>query len=630
MYMRLLIVITFLLLAACGGQPDGEGNTPELKLDWPQARLGAELWHEQCFLCHGFEGEGRVKNGEIDMDRYSEREPLVNLIELTMPSMDASACDRSCAEKIAEYMLAGFTTGGASANQVIPASGPMQRLNRYQYNRTVRDLFDTKLTPADEFPADSRAYGYDTAGAVLLVDDQYLEALEKAATQLTDDFFSKPAQDAIRKRYLVCNFDNGDSNCVEKIIATFGLYAWRRPLNANEIKPYADFFKQVFIAENDAQFAMQLVFQGLILSPNFMFRVESDGNEIEAHPVGQYEMASRLSYLIWSSMPDEELFDLAAQGKLQQPEVLAAQVDRLFTSPKAIAFTEQFGAQYLVLHGLDSANPSPEVYPMWQDELAALMRKETLLFFQEFVSRNDLTINQLLSAPFSFVNETLADYYEIPGIVGDEFTKVDLSGSGRVGVFGHGSFLTSTSISNRTSPVARGMWVLEQLLCTKTPEPPDNVMTDLQPIDPNAEPKTTRERLEQHRADPNCRDCHRAIDSVGIGFENFDGIGRYRADEFGMPVDSAAVLPDGRAFTNAVELAELLSTDERLLGCFINQVSTYATGSPSGLESTRIVGKRVDTPTIRNTVREFVLSDLFRLRVPGLQSASSSSPEVQP
>jgi Protein of unknown function (DUF1592)/Protein of unknown function (DUF1588)/Protein of unknown function (DUF1585) len=323
------------------------------------------------------------------------------------------------------------------------------------------------------------------------------------------------------------------------------------------------------------EMGVEIALSAMLASPHFLFRPELDPNPnaTTAHALTDYELASRLSYFIWSSMPDAELFAAAREGKLQDPAQIEAQVDRMLADPKSEALIDNFAGQWLYTRALDDHQPDYYAFPTWDEDLRAAMRQETKLFFREFLE-NDLPIPEMLTADFSFINDRLATHYGLPS-PGADFTKVTISDPERRGLLGQGSILTVTSFPTRTSPVKRGKWVMTQLLCSEPPAPPPGVEGLITEDMPTG---TIRQRLEQHRENPICATCHVEMDNIGFGLEQFNGVGLFRSEDSGFPVDSSGVLPGGKTFNGMAELANILVDDPRFLHCVSEKMLTYALG----------------------------------------------------
>jgi hypothetical protein len=322
--------------------------------------------------------------------------------------------------------------------------------------------------------------------------------------------------------------------------------------------------------------------QTILVSPHFLFRVEAEPAEGETErELNDYEVATRLSYFLWSSMPDDELLRHAWGGTLRDADNLQHQVLRMLKDPKSHALVDNFAAQWLQLRKFDEVTPSEQHFPGFDEQLRRDMRKETELFFTE-IMRNDRSVTELLVADYSFVNERLARHYGISDVMGDGFRRVSLAGSPRGGLLTHGSILTVTSNPTRTSPVKRGRWILENLLGEPPPPPPPGVP---QLVEEGQElTGTLRERMEQHRANPECAVCHEQMDALGFALENFDAIGAWRLFDGEYKIDASGELPGGEKFNGPTELAKLLrdGKKKKFVRCLTEKMLTYALGR--GLE----------------------------------------------
>jgi hypothetical protein len=335
--------------------------------------------------------------------------------------------------------------------------------------------------------------------------------------------------------------------------------AWRRPVTPAEVDAK---YKLVAVARKERDSfdeGVRLALEAILVSPDFLFHIEREPKTpvrgAAAHPVSDHEFASRLSYFLWASMPDEELSRLADQGWLRQPGVLEQQVRRMMADPKASNLVDNFAAQWLQLRNLGRTKPDAQRFPAVDDELLDNMRRETSLFV-EAVIKEDRSVLDFLDAPFTFVNGILARHYGIPGVFGEEFQRVTLDGEKRGGLLTQGAILTVSSYPTRTSPPVRGKWVLENLLGAAPPPPPPNIPvlneTDL------GKTVSMRERMEQHRKDPSCGVCHNQLDPIGFGLESYDAVGAWREKDGEVPIDTSGVLPDGKSFQGAKDLKQIL------------------------------------------------------------------------
>lgn len=371
-------------------------------------------------------------------------------------------------------------------------------------------------------------------------------------------------------------------DAADKILRHFATRAFRRPIRDDEAARFITLFDLAVINKANFESAVQLMLQGVLVSPKFLFRIEADTNSDDTIvAVDDYALATRLSYFLWASMPDPQLFDLAASGELSQPDVLEAQVRRMIADKKSRRFAANFAPQWLQVRRIDEAAPDEKLFPTFDDDLRRAMVDETIWFF-DAIMREDRPLTQLLDARFTYANETLAKHYGIIGVKGDAMRRVPLTDPNRGGVLTMAAPLTVTSHARHTSPVKRGKWVLEAILGTPPPPPsPDaGELDDTVPVDSGL---TMRERFEQHRADSACAICHRRIDPLGFGFETFDPVGRYRTEADGKPVDTRGTLLDGRSFTGPAELKKVLIEDRDVFTrALAEKMLTYAIGR--GLE----------------------------------------------
>jgi mono/diheme cytochrome c family protein len=394
--------------------------------------------------------------------------------------------------------------------------------------------------------------------------------------------FPTNEEPASRKKILTCDPGSGKP-CVNQIISRLARRAYRRPVTETEVRQLAHFFDLAVKEGLTPEQGIQLSIQAMLVSPNFLFRIERDPNPTDPeahHKVSDIELASRLSYFIWNSTPDEKLLSLAEAGTLSDPATLSAQVDRLLADDKAASFAESFAGQWLEIRALESVNPDPEKFPAWKPELRDAMKTETTLFFEAILKENR-PMSDFLSADFTFLNGLLSKHYGIEGVEGPDFRRVKLNTAQRGGILSQASVLTVTSYPTRTSPVIRGKYVLKNILGTPPPPPPPNVPAlDEAAVGQNA---SLREQMEAHRSDPACATCHARMDALGFGLENYDAIGKWRTEDGAFPVDASGVLPSGEAFESPQELSRIL---QQQLPVFARNVTekmlTYALGR--GLE----------------------------------------------
>jgi hypothetical protein len=374
------------------------------------------------------------------------------------------------------------------------------------------------------------------------------------------------------------------SACASAIIHTFARRAFRRPLVPGEAAPFEKLYALARKEGDSFEEGIATALQGVLVSPHFLFRIERDRPVRDARgyaPISEYELASRLSYFLWSSMPDDPLITLASQRRLRHPATLTAEVRRMLRDIRSRSLVENFAGQWLQFRNIDVLKPDLERFPDFDDSLRLAMRRETELFLENLI-REDGSLLDILDAKHSYVNERLARFYGIPGVEGPEFRRVDMSGTKRGGgILAHAGILTISSYSTRTSPVLRGKWILENLLNAPPPAPPPAVpLLDEAKV---GESGTLRQQMEAHRANPACASCHSRMDPLGFGLENFNAIGAWRDADGKFPVDSAGSLPNGRAFNGPLELKAILLEDrENFLRGVTEKLLTYALGR--GLE----------------------------------------------
>jgi hypothetical protein len=408
-----------------------------------------------------------------------------------------------------------------------------------------------------------------------------------------------PGDTASRDRIFLCHptVPIEEEACAEKIISSLARRAYRRPVAADDLPPLLALFRQS-AAEDGFEAGVRLALLKILVSPEFIFRIEFDPPDPtaeRAHRVSDVELASRLSFFLWSSIPDDELLAVAERGELDDASVLEREVRRMLADPRSQALVKNFAGQWLFLRNIARIQPDPAAFPNFDENLREALEQETELLVDSTL-REDRSIVDLLTADYTFVNQRLAEHYGIKGVYGSEFRRVAINDPNRQGLLGQASILTVTSYPNRTAPTIRGKWVLEQLLGTPPPPPPPNVPSLKE--DAGAIAVTMRQRMEQHRANPACAVCHRIMDPLGFALENFDGLGRWRdsAGPGAGPIDSSGVLPDGTRFDGPAGLREvLLSRRELFVETFTERLLTYALGR--GVEE-------YDRPVIRKIVRE--------------------------
>ena len=393
-----------------------------------------------------------------------------------------------------------------------------------------------------------------------------------------------------------------EEGCARKILGTVARRAFRRPVTTADVDALLPFYRTAR-AERSFDGAVQAALERVLVDPEFLFRVERDPENVApgaAYRISDLALASRLSFFLWSSVPDEALLQAAEQGKLKDPAIFEQQVRRMIADERSKTLVTNFAAQWLFLRNVKLAKPDSFSFPDWDDDLRAALVSETELFL-DYQIRADRPVAELLTADYSFLNERLAKHYAVPGVYGSHFRRVEFPDDvHRGGLLGHGSILLVTSFANRTSPVLRGKWLLENFLNYSPPPPPPDV-PDLPPAAKGAQARTVRERVEQHRSNPVCAACHNVMDPLGFALENYDAIGRYRASDDGRPIDASGVTPDGVKFEGLSGLRGVIENRrEDFVSTAAEKLLVYALGR--GVEY-------YDQPAIRKIVREAASGD---------------------
>jgi len=636
--------------------------------------------------------------------------------------------------RIPRFLLALFPIF-VLAGQLDPGHVTARRLNRGEYNNTIRDLLAIDFQPAADFPADDSGYGFDNIGDVLslspILMEKYLAAAEKIAKAailprplpqatmvrhgrgenrrsitapglivshrfpvegdytfvvtlvyrpdpvrvafsldgqpypssdvqdgadhwrtaevrahvsagqhtldaelISDgprapdpDFESGKSERPLRdpmvgnievrgpynpvtpppsesyRRVFTCTDAAGPQSlqCARVDLETLARRAYRRPVTSAEINGLVRFVQMARDQGDSFEQGMQVALTAILVSPHFLFRIEHDPDPAKpaVHDISEFELATRLSYFLWASMPDEELFQLASKQDLRKPQILDAQVRRMLADPKSKALVDNFGAQWLQLRSLDRIQPDPDRFPKFNDELRRDMKRETELFFQ-YIIQEDRSILDFIDADYTFVNARLAKFYGLPQVDSNQFQRVQLPpDSHRGGVITQAAILTASSFPNRTSPVLRGKWILENILNAPPPPPPPDVPN----LDQNAvgSSASMRQQLEAHRTNPVCNACHASMDPLGFGLENFDAIGRWRTKDGNFPIDATGRLPNGKTFDGPEGLKQLLLSDQTIFTkCLAEKLLTYALGR--GLQD-------YDQPAVESIVNRTAASD---------------------
>lgn len=614
------ILLFGLLVAGTSADPPETAPAPRPRADEPRPKPDyvaavRPVLKAYCFECHN---TTKQKAG-LNLEAIASEADAVGMIELwadvgqrvhakEMPpgkSKQPNEAERKVlmgwVRHVADTYVPYEKLSRADLERALAAPPRSRRLNRTEYGNTLRDLFGVDLHAGDLLPSEGGGgEGFDNAGATLFTTPALMEKYLEAADRVLSAIFPTPAEEKaravaaadagrlaeVRKAVLIAKpeKDVPPSAAARRVLAAFLPKAFRRPTTDTEIDRYVGLFDSATKRGDPYDQAVRLALKGVLISPSFLFLVETPAEKPGVNRLGHYEVAAHLSYFLWSTMPDETLIDLAAKGKLHDESVLRGQVERMLRDPKSRGLADGFAAQWFGTRTLGrTVRPDARTFPEFDDDLAAAMREETVLFFDHIV-RENRSVLEVIDANYTFVNERLAKHYKIDGVQGPQMRKVELKDPARGGVMGQAGILTVNSFPHRTSPVLRGRWVLEELLGADVPPPPPDVPV-LNEKQKTEKPLTLRELLEKHRSKAECANCHNRMDPLGFGLENFDPLGRWRTEMAGKPVDSSGVLPTGEKFSGPAELKKLLLETRRTE--FLRSLSRKALGYALGRELTR-------------------------------------------
>ncbi len=597
--MILAVGLAMAFWSVAGGRAMGADSRPV-----PGEAAGAlaavrPLLETQCFPCHG---PAKHKAG-IDLSASCDAAGVLRdyktwskvraqLASGDMPPEEAKAhpTPEQARQLAAAVERALAVADTALAQLKDPGPAPARRLNRREYTATVKDLLGISLDVGEAAGLpDDGARGYDTyaggLGMATLEFEKLFAAADLALHAVVEPPASAPAPArAAWDALFALPAGSAPTEVARTDLSAFLRRAYRRPPAPDEVARTVAVFTAATARGRDFATAMRLALKTVLVSPAFLYRVEpltaSAGAVGEPRRVGDHELASRLSYFLWSSMPDRELSELADRGRLADPATVAAQVARLLASPRAHALVDGFFAAWLQIDHLDRARPQQQFFPQLTAPLRTAMYDETALFIDQLRAQ-DRPVLELLDCDYAYVNEDLARLYNLPGVDGAQLRRVALKpGDHRGGLLGMASVLTATSHTSRTSPTLRGKWVLEVLFGTPPPPPPPGVNTQIDTAAKNADaPHTFREQLARHVTDAACAACHRKMDPLGFGLDTFDGIGAWRTATAERPLDTSGVLPGGARFAGADELKKVLwERRERIMRNLVEQVFIYALG----------------------------------------------------
>lgn len=548
---------------------------------------------KHCYSCHN---TGNPKGG-VNLKRYEEEGRIIKDGQFWLKVVDQIKSKEmppsnkpELNEKDYHVLLDGIN--GIlikSLEKRTPGKVIIRRLSHREYHYTILDLTGVNFDAVNRFPADgSGGGGFDNQGGSLfftpLKMERYYDAAEEIVTRLHEDpnkwseLVPETYRQNILQRFLnwllpkfISDFEpiNSAEKAAEKVLFPFASKAYRRLIKTEEKELFIKLFSSVYYANSEEPDPQRFnrsiaeVFKAILISPSFLYKMEEEPLGPEPIALGDFELATRLSYFLWSSMPDDELFKLAIEGKLQAPGEIENQVKRMLNDPKSKRFSESFVSQWLGINKLKDPNaPLADLvrFPEFTPSIREAMFEETISFFHHVMTESKNFLD-LINSDYSFLNEELANYYGIEGVKGDNFKKVALTNNSRGGFLGLGSVQAVTSLPTRTSPVLRGKWVLEEILGTSPPPPPPDV-AELPEDEALHEELGLKALLERHREDPACQSCHEKMDPLGLGLENFGADGKWRESYGSTPIDPTGVLASGETFEGPGELKRLLMKEK--------------------------------------------------------------------
>ena len=550
------------------------------------------IFKKHCISCHGPDKQkGGITLHEIDSidNAFKNFQLLENIIAQVeheeMPPDDEDIQPTDTERETLIKALSEVVERVRSGNVPQRAGRTtLRRLNRNEYHYTVRDLFGVNFNPSKDFPADGAGgEGFDNMADALFSTPTLLEKYLSAAKKVIDSVYADPA---LKKKVIfkLPDTENDPKSAARQVLTYHATLAYRRRLSEEDLDPLLKAFARAQQDDKDFEQSLRAPLTALLVNPRFLFRAEHDEPGKDEWPLNDFEIATRLSYFLWSSMPDRELFKLADQGKLRDPKILREQTLRMIADPKFTALSRHFAGRWLEFDKMiDQVDPDPKRFPSFTPELRRSMYYESIEFFTHLI-RENRPLTDLINSDYTFANATLARHYQLKEpVTGNELRKIKLHDPNRGGILGMGSILTATSLPLRTSPVHRGVWILDAMLGDPAPPPPPDA-GELPADDTKADGLTFRQQLDRHRKAKQCASCHARIDPLGFGLENFDAIGRWRSkDANGRPIDSSATLPGDITFSTPKELKQLLlAGKDKFSANMTRKLISYATGR--GLE----------------------------------------------
>ena len=586
----------------------------------------ASMLKQACADCHS----GESASGDLDVDALLRVQPLVvnrkhwlNIIQQlkvrSMPPPDADQPTEADRRTMVAWLTNTIDNFDYSTVQS-PGYEPARRLTHEEYNNTIRDLTGIDIRPADRFPNDLTASsGFENSANSLFVQPLLLERYLGAAEAIVDTAWpEQPTTDAQKQAWKKLSGDvELNSNNAEQVLRKFLVRAYRRKVSDKEVGRLKSRFEGQVKSGATVKAAMRDILRIVLVSPSFLIRSEQQ-TESPGKPwrISDYELASRLSYFLWASTPDEPLLDLARTGRLHEPSLLRAQVQRMLDDPRSGTLGTIFAAQWLGFTNLPRVQRDQIDNPWATDSLVDAMAAESAMLFESIVAE-DQKIDRLINADYTFVNSELAKHYRMKAVQGDKMQRVSLADSPRRGILGHGSILAITSFPGRTSPVVRGNWVLSSLLGTPPPPPPPNA-SEFDDRIRESRRLTQRQKLERHRTNPNCYGCHSQIDPLGFALEEFEWFGRYRGSR---RIDSSGKLPGGESFKGLKGLSQALIEErvDDLVKQVTRKMLSYALGRQLEYYDEATVRSLANTLNendrkLRSLIYAIVKSDAFQMK----------------
>ena len=551
----LIVLCLMIMVMGCTAGFEARNSNVDLASLTVSKKRGIAIYENTCARCHG------------SLDNSSKRNRSAAHITAalaTVPQMGQIQLTPADIMSVASALKVNSCTPDNSVE-----GSPIQRITHVEYENSIRDYFGLNGSYTTGFRADPVSGGFRNNGHTLTVDLLQLKDYLSSAEKITDDINTQA-----RGFIFTCSSGSG---CASSIFARVATNLFREPVFASD-QEITSLIQKVYdpAIQNGDSFeqAVYTGIQALILSPKFLFHIYApqrpdDPTNIE--PLNDFELAERLASFLWSSLPDQQLMNLAQGGQLRSQ--LSQQALRMLQDPRSINLVQNFSFEWMKLNKLDIVSPDPALFPSFSNSIQSSMKRESELFLEN-LWKNDESMLDILDANYSYLNDELARHYSLPPTNSSQFQKVDLTGSNRVGMLTHGSVLTFNSKTDRTSIIARGYWVLENILCDEPPPPPDDV-PELPPIVGDSK----REILESHRSSPACYSCHSMMDPIGFGLENFDAIGTWRTEyTSGVPVDNLGELPTGETFNGVHEMLNVIKADGRFPYCATSKLMTYALG----------------------------------------------------